>query len=776
MEVFIEEGKQYSMIICNSNSCTGCGACYNVCPHNAITMVEDSEGFLYPQIDSNLCKNCGLCQKICPVNNPHYNNDENPECYAAAASDELRKDSSSGALFPVIAEYILNKGGYICGVAYDENLSLEHIVIDNKKDLNKLKSSKYFQSNTKNCYKEIEKLLKDGNLVLFSGTPCQVAGLYAYLKKDYDNLLTIDLVCHGVPSPMVYKKYLSELQLDTDEKVLNTNFRDKVNGWSSYLTTTTTTTKRILSKPAREDVFMQAFLSDVCLRRSCHECRFAKIPRQADITLGDFWKINKYDRRLNDGKGTSLILTNSEKGENIINQIKKELKIFKKAPIGIAKRGNPRLYSSNAKNTENRTLFFNLIKEKSLKEAVEICAQDKCDYLIVNLWWSGNYGALLTAYALQNFLGEFGLTSKLLDSAESLRLKNLEDTIFYKFTKEFLNISKVYSIKKARKLSKEVKGVILGSDQVLRPASLTGISWNKYLLNFVDKNAKKIALSASFGVDKNEFYKDFKYKNLLKLMQKAYKSFDYLSCREISGVEIFNDVFNLNADFILDPVFLVDKSAYDRILASSNVDFNGIVSYVLDKNSKYDDVYKYLADKFKTSVEKIDASKGDISVEDWLKYIKDCKLLVTDSFHGVCFALLFNKPFICLKNKKRGQARFDSLIETFDIQDNFVSSLEEIYSLDLDNNINYTELNRKLEEEVSRCRAILKEVLFNNYSNNENAENYKNKNLRIKFNSVYLSHSLKFLLYSVLYLIASKKKKLNIKSKLYKYKSIVSWF
>lgn len=761
--------------ICNSNSCTGCGACYNVCPHNAITMVEDSEGFLYPQIDSNLCQNCGLCEKRCPVNNPAYKNNENPSCYAAAADDNLRKDSSSGAIFPVIAKRIIEQKGYVCGVAYiTETNSLEHIIVDNMEDLNKLKSSKYFQSDTKICYTEIEKLLKDDKLVLFSGTPCQVAGLYAYLKKDYDNLLTIDLVCHGVPSPMVYKKYLSELQLDTDEKVLNTNFRDKVNGWSSYLITITTT-KCILSKPAREDVFMQAFLSDVCLRRSCHECRFAKIPRQADITLGDFWKINKYDRRLNDGKGTSLILTNSEKGENIIDEIRKELKIFKKAPIGIAKRGNPRLYSSNAKNTENRTLFFDLLKEKSLKEAVDICVQDKCDYLLVNFWWSANnYGAVLTAYALQQFIGEFGLTSKLLNSGEIKRFKDFETAPCYSFIKEYLNISRVYNFRKAKKLSKDIKGVILGSDQVLRPNSLYSLPLNEYLLNFVGKNTKKIALSASFGVDKEGFNKDFKYKNLLNIMKTAYQSFDYLSCREISGIEIFKDIFNLQADFILDPVFLVNKSAYDRILNSSDVDFGGIVSYVLDKNSKYDDVYKYLCEKFKTSIAKIDASKGDISVEDWLKYIKDCKLLVTDSFHGVCFALLFNKPFICLKNKKRGQARFDSLIETFDIQDNFVSSLEEIYSLDLDNNINYTELNRKLEEEVSRCRAILKEVLFNNYSNNENAAAYKAKNSRIKFNCLYLRHGFKFLLYSLLSGIVPKNKK--FKAKMFQYKSVVSWF
>ena len=764
-------------IICNLNSCTGCGACYNVCPYNAIEMVENSEGFLYPQIDLKLCKNCGLCEKRCPVNNPDYKNNENPKCYAAAADDDLRKDSSSGAIFPVIAKYIIEQNGYVCGVAYNDDLLLEHIIVDNMEDLNKLKSSKYFQSNTGKCYTEIEKLLKDNKLVLFSGTPCQVAGLYAYLKKDYDNLLTIDLVCHGVPSPMVYKKYLSEFPLDADEKILHTNFRDKVKGWSPYLITTTTTTTTI-SKPAKNDTFMQAFLSDVCLRKSCHECKFAKIPRQADITLGDFWKINKYDRRLNDGKGTSLVLTNSIKGIKIINQLSQELKIFKETPIKIAKRGNPRLYKSNDKNTENRRLFFNLIKEKTLKEAVEICTQDKCDYLLINFFWiANNYGAVLTAYALQQLLGEFGLTSKFLNSGESNRYEGYDISNFGKFAKEFLNVSKVYNLRKAKNLSKFVKGVIIGSDQVLRPDVLYHMALNKYLLNFVDKNTKKIALSGSFGVDKDGFNKDFKYKKMLDMMKKAYRTFDYLSCREVSGIDIFKDIFNLQTDFILDPVFLVNKSAYDRILDSSNVDFDGIVSYVLDTNSKYDGVYDYLCKKLNTSIERMEANKGDISIQDWLKYIKNCKLLITDSFHGVCFALLFNKPFVCLKNKKRGQTRFDSLIETFGIKkDNFVSSLEEVYDLDLGSSIDYSKFNKKLEEEASRCRTILQEVFFNNYSNNDDAKKYKNKNPRIRFNRLYLGHSFKYLLYSILYWTASKKKKAKAKAKMLKYKSLVSWF
>lgn len=741
--------------------CTGCSACMHICPVNAISMQPNDEGFLYPVIDKNLCTECGLCKKICPSQNPDFKNTENPDCFAAAASDELRKESTSGAVFPILANYILNNHGYVCGAAWAKDKSIEHIIIDNEKELYKLKGSKYFQSNVKNCYPEIEKLLKNDKLVLFSGTPCQVAGLKAYLKKDYDNLFSIDIICHGVPSPMVYKQYIKELPVDENNSELITNFRDKINGWTPRLSTTTITSTTKVTYQADCDMFLKSFLQNLSLRESCFECPFQKIPRQGDLTIGDYWGIDAFDTKLNDQKGTSVVLINNEKGKMLIEKTKSEFKFFVQTPLKFALDGNPCLYKSVEKPTQNRKLFFRLLKEKSMKKAVEICADDKCDYLLVNFWWSGcNYGAVLTAYALQQYINQLGFTNKLLDTNEAaIYFQNYESSCFNKFAKKFLNTTKKYNYQNLTNLCKNITGIILGSDQVLRPDYM-GKQFNKYLLNFANNNNKKISISASFGQDIKQF-KKLLNKNTHKKMKMALQSFDYLSCREISGKEIFKEMFQLDADFILDPVFLADKSVYDKILEKSTVDEKAIVSYVLDSGEEYNKLYNYLEKEVNNKVIRIDTEKSDINVEDWLKYIKDCKFLITDSFHGVCFALIFNKPFICIKNKERGEARFNSLIETFDIGDSFVSSIEEIYSIPLNKSFNYDKINIKIEQEIVRSRKIIENVLINNYSNNPSAQ--KNKILNEKFlkyqKNIKFKDNIKYIKYKILAKICKGKKK-----------------
>ena len=711
-------------------TCTGCGVCYNVCPKNAISMIQSEEGFLYPNVDEALCSNCGLCKKICPVLNPEYKNFQNPKCYVAAANDELRKDSSSGAVFPVIAEYILNAGGFVCGAAYTEDNLLEHVIINKKEDLYKLKSSKYFQSNTTNVYSKIKDLLDKNSIVLFSGTPCQIAGLNAFLGDEYENLLTLDIVCHGVPSPMVYKKYLTELIGDKNEKVLFTNFRDKLKGWSPYLITTTTTTTTITT-PAENDDFMKAFLGNISLRESCFECPFQNIPRQGDITIGDCWGIDAYKPELNDDKGLSIAVINSQKGLDVFNKIKDNFIISEEAPLEMAKNGNPCLYKSVEKNTQNRALFFDLIKNNTLKNAVKTCIDDYCDYVIVNFWWSGgNYGAVLTAYALQQYLKELGLTSKLLDTGEYVMFSNYGTSCFYKFAREFLNVSKKYSYSELKCLSQNIKGAIVGSDQVFRIDYITAqYQLNKYLLEFLNIKNKKIAISGSFGVGVDEVKKALKiHKKIFKKMKNAYGSFDYISTRELSGKTIFKEIFNLNSDFILDPVFLVDIKAFDKIIEKSRVGSGNIVSYILDFDEKIKSACDYLKQKLNADIVNIDAKEANISVEDWLAYIAKSKFVITDSFHGVCFALLYNKPFVCIKNTDRGEARFNSLIEVFGIKNNFVNSAEEIYKLNLCENIDYDKFNQKLKEEVERCRNIIRDVLVEDKTNNDNAYNNKARN------------------------------------------------
>lgn len=705
-----------------TEDCCGCGACYNKCPTGAISMQENNEGFLYPVIDEIKCTNCGLCKKVCP----YYSNKlTQPECYAYLGNDESRLESSSGGVFPVVANYFIKNGGYVAGAVYDENISVKHIVSNNIKDIEKMRNSKYLQSDIGRCYSNVKDLLLNNKLVLFTGTPCQIAGLKSFLQKDYEKLYCIDIICHGVPSPKVFKKYINEKISSKDEKWLNTNFRDKMNGLWSRLTTTTTTTTTTDS--AQNDVYMQAFLNNLCLRKTCSNCKFQSIPRQGDITIGDFWGIWNYDKNLNDEKGTSAVLVNNSRGQYLFDILKSSDGKLENVPLDIAISGNPCLVRSVHSN-KDRKLFFDLLDKKNLKDVVESCLNDKVDYLIVNFWDSYfNYGALLTAYAMQELIKNYGYTCKLLDVGQRTNEQWYKNSFMENFAERFLDITNKLNFEQSAELSKNVKGVILGSDQILR-VEYINYNIHKYLLNWVDKNTKKIAISPSFGINKDEYLSILKQgKKSKEFLQSALSSFNYLSCREKSGEKIYKDIFKLEADYILDPVFLIDKNKYNRIINSSKVDYSDkIVSYILDENENYNDLYKYLQDKENTEI--INLSNSNCLTEDWLKNIKDCKLLLTDSFHGVCFALIFNKPFICIRNKDRGDARFQSLIDEFDIQKNFVYKIDEIYKEDFDYSINYNSLNNKLERKIKSDLNIINKVFNENYSNNPNADKNKIKN------------------------------------------------
>lgn len=522
-------------------------------------------------------------------------------------------------------------------------------------------------------------------------------------------------------------KYLQEI-LSSDEKFINTNFRDKINGWKNALTTTT----RAFSIPAREDIFMKAFLENLCLRPSCGECKFNKLPRQADLTIGDFWGIGKYSKKLNDKKGTSVVLVNNEKGKKLLKSVEKDLKILEKVPLKYAINGNHNIVGASIVNPKRKTFMKNL-GTKSLADCLKNCYDNSCDFLIVNFWDSNNYGAILTAYAMQELIKIFGYRTKILKDSEQVANRKFQTSVFQKFANRFLDTTTQLTYKGVNKLTKGLKGVIVGSDQVFRLRYI-GKSSNKFLLNFVDKDCRKLAILASFGVDKYEYPNSTSFKRLYKKAKKSLSSFDFLSCREFSGTEIYKDIFGLNSDVIIDPVFLIAKEQYDEILNVSNVDYTDkVVSYILDYNEEYYDFEK----RFGIDAVKLNNSGEPVNVEDWVNAIKSCKFLITDSFHGACFAIIFNKPFICLTNKSRGIARFDTLRELTGIEKNFVSSLNDVESLS--ENIDYNAVNIALNKEKERCLTLLEQVINNDYSNNKcKIEYVYNKKFNLRKYSEYV--------------------------------------
>lgn len=307
--------------ICDNKSCTGCMACVNVCTHNAISMQPDDEGFLRPEISQDLCRDCGLCSKICPVNLKVLKAKPLSVYSGWSKDDSVRMASSSGGAFTEIARPILERGGVVFGCALDSDLKAVHTYVESMEDLTKLRGSKYVQSYIGDSYRQAKKFLVEGREVLFSGTPCQIAGLKAYLRKDYNNLWTVDLICHGVPSPLMYEEYKSYIESKYNDKIKDIKFRSKKVSWSYYgMSITFRNNSRSYYGNYFSDPYIRGFLRDYFLRPSCHQCQYTTEERVSDFTIADWWTYKKSNSDDKDfaHKGVSLILVNTSIADGLL--------------------------------------------------------------------------------------------------------------------------------------------------------------------------------------------------------------------------------------------------------------------------------------------------------------------------------------------------------------------------------------------------------------------------------------------------------------------------
>lgn len=305
----------------DKTECCGCGACKQVCRRNCISMICDNQGFAYPVVDTSLCVDCHLCEKICPVINKYESKEKPLSCYLSKTkNDRVRTESSSGGIFSEIANEVIKQGGVVFGVQFDQQWQVIYSYTEEFKGIAPYRGSKYVQADTNDCYKKVELFLKSNRLVLFCGTPCYVAGLKHYLQKDYSNLLTIDFVCHSIPSPLVWKLYMQDLEKRNGNSIKRVSFRDKSNGWSNYSLMLDFGDKKILESHF-ENLYMRGFSSDIFTRPSCSNCPARNFSSGSDITLADAWAINNYHPEMNDEKGLSHVLVNSQTGVNLFRKI-----------------------------------------------------------------------------------------------------------------------------------------------------------------------------------------------------------------------------------------------------------------------------------------------------------------------------------------------------------------------------------------------------------------------------------------------------------------------
>lgn len=335
----------------NKYDCTGCRACEQVCPVKCIKMIEDEEGFLYPEVDEKKCINCGLCKNICPqIKRKHRRTEKDVYAVKAKNSEDARKSTSAGVAY-ILSKNVLEKNGVVIGCAYNNELEPIQLKVDDIEDLQKLRGSKYVSSNTLNTFQETKKILDEGKRVLYIGTPCQIGGLYAYLRKDYDNLITVDIVCHGVPSVRMFKKYIQYLEEKYKNKIINYEFRNKDKVfWGEFCIKITFKDKKIKYLNANDDFYYSNFLAGNTYRECCYKCEYANVDRIGDITLADFWGIEKINSEFFSKEGVSLVMVNTKKGVEVFNQIK-ELIVYRKHNEEEASRKNRKFKRANKKNS-----------------------------------------------------------------------------------------------------------------------------------------------------------------------------------------------------------------------------------------------------------------------------------------------------------------------------------------------------------------------------------------------------------------------------------------
>ena len=708
--------------------CTGCAACKNICPVGAIQMLPDEEGFYKPVIDSALCIHCNKCESVCPQLHCVKENDNNPVCYAVQASEKVREVSSSGGVFSILAEYIFDKGGYVCGAAYDEDYrSVSMIMINKRSDMEKLRGSKYVYAKPGNIYQQVKEKLESREYVLFSGTPCQVAALNNFLGKKYEKLLTVDFLCGGVNSEKVYNLYLDEIA--QGRTIKNVCFRPKKYGWDYCGIEITFEENDFYYRPLK-DSFHKGHLKWLYAGNSCAECTYAEIPRQGDFSMGDFWQIKKFLPDVDADKGISCLLINNNKAENILEEIEKWMHFKHKVPLSFLKRHN-RMQEKRAPHLA-RSRFFNLISEgMKFSKAVDYAVNWKFDVALTGCWTVRNYGGELTYYALYKTLKSMGYETLMVERRLDIPGYDIpKPSVFRNNPYPYYDVCRIHkNFKDQWELNNRVESFICGSDQIWNYELMGADSIRSYTMDYVADWRKKITYASSFGGNKIKGKAEETQE-----LEKLIKRLNYVSVREKGGKQICENI-GVKAEWVIDPVFLCDKKEYHKLCEKVNYKVQGdyLFTYFI-----FPDRNKYGIDRFAgqlkcdyigtvnagtSFLEKVGFSDEKwpypyiehIKIEDWINYLIHARFIVTDSFHATCFAIMYRIPFVFIQGtmtENGGFARLSSILETLNLMDRVVPTVEEaLRNKKYLEPINYDAVHEILDKEIVRCKEWLRNAI-----------------------------------------------------------------
>lgn len=543
-------------------------------------------------------------------------------------SKEIVNQSSSGGVFSLLANYVIEKNGIIFGATFDKDFNVEITYTEN--DYSKMLGSKYVKSAIKTSFVDCKNFLDSGRLVLFTGTPCQIIGLKAFLKKEYENLITMDILCHGSPIAEIWQWYLKTFK----KEIESINFRDKKESWENFYLTIKFKDGTVFSESYKTNRYYQLFLQNKILSSQCYDCKNC-VNSKADVTTGDAWSKDFKNSAFHDHRGTSVVIIRSTKAENIFNELSDKIYMEKTDEHALLK-GN-----GGYRHDFKKPADADEIRKRILTEKIAIVTDQV----------HKNVGGILQAVCLYDKIKE------LKPKAEIYFVNQKHNNHLSYFDK---NVKWVTS-----SADSSYSHLLVGSDQIWNKKYCQGVPFeDKYLIRNI---RNKIVYAASFG------HHEFLYnENEIQRIHKSLKDVKFISTREISGRLLTNKWFGVDSVSVLDPTLLWDKTYYlAKINENETEQKTGIFAYVLDKNPIWEKKIKDIQAKTGEKVLPFDGS-----VENFLHNFNTAKFIITDSYHGSIFSIIFNKPFVCLRNKRRGNDRFDDLCLRFDIEERFIESLD----------------------------------------------------------------------------------------------------
>lgn len=725
----------------SENFCTGCGACAVSCPTDAIYITQDMFGYYIARFNGNKCIGCNKCENICPIyNKKEIFKNNYLSCYLAVQmKDSYRKVCSSGGFFLGAANEIISTyNGIVFGAKWEGNV-LYHRGATQKESLMDLCGSKYVQSYTADSYLDVRKALCSGKVVLYCACPCQIAGLYSFLGKDYDNLYTIDLLCYYAPSIRMFQNYLDENYRGTAKKW---NFRDKRLGWSSekltlelcksekdYNTKTCTecldkSIESYIVRTREDDIYEEAYHSHLMMSEHCQNCKFNNKTRVGDITIGDLWGISKYNKDMADEKGTSIVIINSEKGRELFNKCKKDAIKVMEANISWINGNRVGTVAKSSRSKQSKR-FYKLYQDSGnyTKSAVS-ALKNMHDIAIVGCWDIKNYGSQLTYYCLYETLNRLGYSSVLIGCHKKAKYKSTGRAELFR-NNPYLEMDIAPQFKNKKEMIKAnfmADSFIVGSDQIWNN-KLYKFFGEFTLLDYIFSDKNKISYAASFGDNfwQGDEIEKMKFKFCLN-------RFNAISVRETSGNDVCKKYFNVDSEWVIDPIFLVGKDKLIELANKANVKYTNrfVFAYLLDYSDEKINLLKQICKELKCeSVIVTDPNQPvnfkwreqahiDYSLEDWLYLFKKADYVLTDSFHGMCLSLIFEKNFSALVNSGRGAARFYDYAEKLNLRKYLIPNISSYNLSEFTlSNINYKTINSIIVEEVNNGINWIKRAIEN---------------------------------------------------------------